>query len=422
MADIQLILNTVWIMFCAALIFFMQAGFAMLESGLVRSKNSVNVIMKNYIDMAFGAVAFWVIGFGLMFGMNPTGWLGTSYFIPNNLEAWDYSFLFFQMMFAATAATIVSGALAERIRYWPYVTCAVIISALIYPIFGSWAWGGIFNDTTSGWLRNLGYVDFAGSSVVHAIGGWCALAGIVVLGPRTGRYGVERRTSLTKLTSKIVSRSIPGHNLLMVALGAFILWFGFFGFNGGSALEANSNLGAILLNTHLAGAGGVIGTILILILLNRPILMTMTVNGGLAGLVAICASANAVAPGFALVIGLVAGILVVAGVSLLNSWQLDDAVGAVSVHAFAGTWGVLAVGLFHKDYMFDINQLGIQALGVSVAFLWAFSIAWLMFKLVGAITNLRVSSVEERQGLDYSEHYEVGYPEFQRDLVHKGKE
>ncbi len=408
-------------MICAGLVFFMQAGFAMLESGLVRSKNAVNVIMKNYIDMAFGAIGFWLVGFGIMFGLNPTGWIGTNNFMPSNLGSWDYSFLFFQMMFAATAATIVSGALAERIRYWPYIVCAVIISAFIYPVFGSWAWGSFFGET-EGWLRRLGYIDFAGSGVVHAVGGWCALAGVLVLGPRTGRYGTERRASFTKLSEKADNRSIPGHNLIIVALGAFILWFGFFGFNGGSALEANSSLGLILLNTHLAAAGGVLGTILILLMINRPILMTTTVNGGLAGLVAICASANVVEPGFAIVIGLVAGILLVAGISFLNSLRLDDAVGAVSVHAFAGTWGVLAVALFNKESMFDLGQLSVQAIGAGTVFLWAFSVAWIMFTLVGFITNLRVSTTEERRGLDYSEHYEIGYPEFQRDLLHQSKE
>ncbi len=419
--DIQITLQIVWVMVCAAMIFLMQAGFAMLESGLVRSKNAVNVIMKNYIDMAFGAIAFWLVGFGVMFGLNPTGWIGTNNFMPSNLGTWDYSFLMFQMMFAATAATIVSGALAERIRYWPYIACAVIISAVIYPIFGSWAWGSFFGDT-EGWLRKLGYIDFAGSGVVHAIGGWCALAGVIVLGPRTGRYGSERRTSFTKLGGKVDNRSIPGHNLIIVALGAFILWFGFFGFNGGSAFEDTSRIGLILLNTHLAGSGGVLGTILVLSMLNRPILMTMTVNGGLAGMVAICASVNSVEPGFALVIGLIGGILVVAGTSLLNSMKLDDAVGAVSVHAFAGTWGLLAVALFSKDNMFNLEQLGIQAIGAGVAFLWAFSTAWIMFTLVGLISNLRVSTTEERRGLDYSEHYEIGYPEFQRDLLHQSKE
>ena len=418
--DIQL-LNTMWLMLCAALVFLMQAGFAMLESGLVRSKNAVNVIMKNYIDMAFGAIAFWVVGFGLMFGNNPTGWFGTNTFMPSNLDGWNYSLLFFQMMFAATAATIVSGALAERIRYWPYIICAVIISAFIYPVFGSWAWGSFFGDK-NGWLNELGYIDFAGSGVVHAIGGWCALAGVIVLGARSGRYGTERRSSPTKLGEQVETRSIPGHNLIIASLGAFILWFGFFGFNGGSTLEVNSDLGLILLNTHLAAAGGVLGTILTLIIADRPILMTATINGGLAGMVSICASANIVEPGFAILIGIIGGVLVVAGTSFLNGLRLDDAVGAVSVHAFAGTWGVLAVALFNREHMFDINQLGIQAIGAGAAFIWAFFMATIMFLIVKALTKLRVSTTEERRGLDYSEHYEVCYPEFQRDLLHQSKE
>ena len=406
MVDIT-VLNNVWIIICAIFIFFMQAGFAMLESGLVRSKNAVNVIMKNYIDMSAGSIAFWVVGFGLMFGANNTGFFGTNMFVISDGEPATFTFLFFQMMFAATAATIVSGALAERIRYWPYIFCAVFISSFIYPIFGSWVWGS-FDGQTSGWLKNLGFIDFAGSAVVHAVGGWCALAGILVLGPRVGRFGRGRNFD------------IPGHNLPIAALGAFILWFGFFAFNAGSALDASANLGRIILNTHLAGAAGVISMIIMLSLFDKRVLFGYTVNGGLGGLVAICAGAAFVSPIFALATGFVAGAVVFMGMSLMDNIQLDDPVGAVPVHAFAGTWGVLAVGLFNESSFFNLEQLGIQALGALVVFLWAFPTAWIMFKLVSLIVNLRVSMGDERRGLDYSEHKELGYPEFQEGLLNQG--
>ena len=411
LATLSASVNVVWIVLCAIIVFFMQAGFAMLESGFVRSKNAVNVIMKNYMDMSLGSIGFFLVGFGLMFGVNRTGLFGSSLFAPSGASPEMYAFIFFQMMFAATAATIMSGALAERIRYWPYIVAAVVISSFIYPVFGSWAWGSV-DGATVGWLKGLGYLDFAGSSVVHAVGGWSALAGILVLGPRAGRFGKRGGQS----------HAIPGHNLPMAALGAFILWFGFFAFNAGSTLSVDANLGLIVLNTHLAGAFGVLGSVLVLFLRRRPLLLQYPVNGGLAGLVAICAGADVMTPLFAGVTGLVAGVVVVFGADLLERLRLDDAVGAVPVHAFAGTWGVLAVGFLSADHFLDPAQLGIQALGAAAVFLWAFPTSWLMFKFISALMNLRVSTAEERRGLDYSEHHELGYPEFQGELLHGGRE
>ena len=401
-------LNVVWMVLCAIIVFFMQAGFAMLESGLVRSKNAVNVIMKNYIDMSIGSLGFFAVGFGLMFGVNQTGFFGASNFLPQSGSAEFYAFMFFQMMFAATAATIVSGALAERIRYWPYIATAVLITTLIYPIFGSWVWGG-YESATAGWLAGAGFKDFAGSSVVHAVGGWSALAGVIVLGPRLGRFR----------KSGAGGNVIPGHNLPMAALGAFILWFGFFAFNAGSTFDAGGNLGAIVLNTHLSGASGVVGATLLTLLIGRPLLTQYIINGGLAGLVAICASADIISPLLAVVVGLVAGAIVVLGIDVLERFRLDDAVGAVPVHAFAGTWGTLAVSFAQG---FDVGQLAVQAIGAFAAFAWAFPVAWLAFKAIGALTHLRVSVSDERRGLDYSEHVEIGYPEFQEDLLHRGQE
>ena len=408
-------LDTVWVTLCAMIVFFMQAGFAMLEGGLVRSKNAVNVIMKNYIDMAVGSLAFFAVGFGLMFGENVSGLVGMSMFAPLFSEGSSYSFLFFQMMFAATAATIVSGALAERIRYYPYVMAAVVITGFIYPVFGSWVWGSA-DGLTNGWLRNLGYIDFAGSSVVHAVGGWCALAGVIVLGPRSGRFG--RRSSPS---ARAQHHPIPGHNLPMAALGAFILWFGFFAFNVGSTFDAGGELGLIALNTHLAGSAGVVGAVMMTKLLDRPLLLAYPINGGLGGLVAICAGANNVSPLAAIIIGLFGGFVVVLGMEMLDKLELDDAVGAVPVHAFAGSWGIIAAGLFQQGALFDLNQLFVQALGLTAALVWTFPVAFATFKLISFVTDLRVSISDERRGLDYSEHYEQGYPEFQDEVLHQGK-
>lgn len=402
-------IDMVWLVMAGALVFFMQAGFALLESGMSRAKNAVNVIMKNYCDMCFGAVAYWAVGFGLMFGANASGWIGIDHFLPHALAETEYGMLFFQMMFAATAATIVSGALAERTRFGAYIAGSVVITGLIYPVFGAWAWGSLYGG--EGWLKALGFIDFAGSTVVHSIGGWSALAAVLVVGPRLGRFGRDGST-----------RPIHGHNLGSVALGGFILWLGWFGFNGGSTAAATVGIGKIVLNTHLAGAAGAIGTITLLSLARQPILMTSTVNGSIAGLVAITAGCHVMEPAYALVTGFVAGMLTTMAGWWLESRRIDDVVGAVSVHAFGGVWGTLAVALFKHDAMFDMRQLGIQALGCAVAFVWAFGSAYILYRLLAWVIGLRASTLDEQRGLDYSEHYEVGYPEFQREGLHRGKE
>jgi Amt family ammonium transporter len=254
--------NFVWTLMAAILVFFMQAGFALVEGGMVRSKNTVNVIMKNYCDMCVGALGFWAIGYGLMFGLNSTGLIGTTKFCLGKGEPWEFSLMFFQIMFAATAATIVSGALAERIRFNAYLIGSFVITTFIYSIFGGWCW----ND--GGWLKKLGFLDFAGSTVVHSVGGWCALAGILALGPRIGRFSKDGK-----------ARTIPGHNLPFVALGGFILWFGWFGFNAGSTLNASADIGKIALNTHLSGAAAAVSTIILRAVFGQPVLLTAIVNG-----------------------------------------------------------------------------------------------------------------------------------------------
>ena len=409
--SIQGSVDTVWILLAGSLVFFMQAGFALLESGLVRSKNTVNVIMKNYTDMCFGALVFWMVGYGLMFGANPSGWIGTDHFFlgGKGVNAKDYTLLFFHMMFAATAATIVSGALAERARYTSYVIVSIIITGFVYAVFGSWAWGSLYGGT--GWLKSIGFIDFAGSTVVHSVGGWCALAGIIVLGPRLGRYDPD--------TGK--PRDIPGHNLPMVALGGFILWLGWFGFNGGSGLTADANLGKIILNTHLSASAGVVGSILVSVLLRRPVLMTHTINAGLAGLVGITAGCQALDPLYAVITGLLSGMIMVISMRLMERMKWDDPVGAVSVHGVCGAWGTLAAGLFHSEKFLNTNQIVIQLTGIGAAFIWTFAVALIIFKTVDLVLGLRASTMDQQRGLDYSEHYELGYPEFQQDTLHKNK-
>ena len=391
--------DTIWVLLGAALVFFMQAGFALLESGMSRAKNAVNVMMKNYMDCCFGGIVFWLFGFGLMFGANVTGWFGMSHFALNDGEPWDYTFLLFQMMFAATAATIASGAMAERTRYGAYLIGAVLISGVIYPIFGSWVWGGLYGG--QGWLAKLGFIDFAGSTVVHSIGAWCALAGILVLGPRLGRFAPDGK-----------ARLIPGHNLGLVALGGFILWVGWFGFNAGSNLEVSSSLGLIALNTHLAAVAGALGALLAQRSTASPVLLTTTVNGSIGGLVGITAGCASMAPGFALLSGLIAGFVVVYGMRLLDRLQLDDVVGAIPVHGFAGIWGTLAAGLFYQGDLFNWERVAVQALGAAAAFLWAFPVALVFYFLLAKTMGLRVSTQHEQRGLDFAEHAEVGYPEF----------
>jgi len=402
-------IDLLWLVVAGALVFFMQAGFAFLESGMARAKNTVNVIMKNYCDMCFGAVAYWLVGYGLMFGANHTGWLGTSAFALHGVPESEYGPLFFQMMFAATSATIVSGAIAERTRFSAYIIGSVVITGLIYPVFGAWAWGGFHGG--QGWLKQMGFIDFAGSTVVHSVGGWAALAAVLAVGPRLGRFSPDGR-----------SRPILGHNLTLVALGAFILWIGWFGFNAGSASASNISLGKIALNTHLGGASGAIGAILSMALARRRLLMTATLNGSIAGLVAVTAGCHVMEPVFALLTGAVAGAMSVVAADVLERWRIDDVVGAVSVHVVGGVWGTLAAGLFRSGDLFNLHQLGVQAIGVLAAGVWGFGAAMLMYWLIDKLVPLRASTLDEQRGLDFTEHYELGYPEFQQDAVHRGKQ
>lgn len=394
--EITINMNTLWVVTASVLVFFMQAGFALLESGSTRAKNAINVMMKNFIDVCIATLVFWTVGYGLMFGQNSTGWFGQSQFMLNSASQQDYTLLLFQSMFAATAATIVSGAIAERTRFISYIICAIVVTALVYPIYGAWVWNG------DGWLAQLGFVDFAGSTVVHSVGGWCALAAAIVIGPRLGRF--DRNTGLP--------RDIPGHNLSLVALGGFILWMGWFGFNAGSTLEASASLGGIALNTHLAACAGAVGTVVYCALARQPVLLTSCVNGALGGLVGITAGCASMDPQYAILTGFMAGLLIVPSTQLLLYCKVDDVVGAIPVHGICGAWGTLAAGLFYQDDLFNAERVMTQLVGVGAGFAWAFFGSLVLFQLINLAFGLRVGPEHEQRGLDFTEHHEVGYPEF----------
>jgi len=400
---VQIHADYVWTLVAAALVFFMQAGFAIVETGFTRAKNAVNIMMKNLMDFSMGSLAYWAIGFGLMFGVSATGWFGTSGFFLSDFtpggDPWVLAFWMFQVVFAATAATIVSGAMAERTKFSGYLIYSVIISAFIYPIFGSWAWGSLYKG--GGWLENLGFIDFAGSTVVHSVGGWAALAGAIVLGPRLGKY-----------IGKGKIKPILGHNLPLAALGVFILWLGWFGFNPGSTTAANKDIAMIFVNTNLAAAAGsVLALITSWIKYGKPEI-GMTLNGALAGLVAITSPCATVTPLSAIIIGSIAGVIVVFSVIFFDRIRIDDPVGAISVHGVNGAWGTLAAGIFNMGGT-SLKIIGVQALGIGACFVWTFPMAFLLFKIIDKTIGLRVSPEEETEGLDFSEHGGNAYPDFE---------
>ncbi len=326
-AQTQTNLDFVWTLIAAFMVFLMQAGFALLETGFTRSKNAVNIIMKNVMDAGAGAIVFFLVGFGLMFGTSLGGWIGIDAFALSGLgeDPWDYAFFLFQAVFAATAATIVSGALAERTKFTGYVLFSILITGLIYPVFGSWAWGGLFNG--GGWLESLGFIDFAGSTVVHSVGGWAALAGALVVGPRVGKYDKDGKPN-----------HIPGHSLPLAALGVFILWFGWFGFNAGSTTAGTTDIALIALNTMLAACAGATAAVAYTWLRSGKPDAPMTLNGVLGGLVGITAGCANLVPGTALLTGAVAGVLVVIASGFIEK-HVDDPVGAIAVHGVCGSLG-----------------------------------------------------------------------------------
>jgi Amt family ammonium transporter len=394
--------NYLWTLVAACLVFFMQAGFALVESGFTRAKSSINIMMKNLMDFSIGSIAFWAIGFGIMFGATSTGWFGTSGFFLSDFsidgDPWVLAFWMFQVVFAATAATIVSGAMAERTKFTGYILYSIFVSGLIYPVFGSWAWGSLFNG--SGWLEGLGFIDFAGSTVVHSVGGWAALAGAIVLGPRLGKYAKDGKI-----------KPIMGHNIPLAALGVFILWLGWFGFNPGSTTTADTSIAMIFVNTNLAAAAGaVLAMIVSWIKFGKPE-VGMSLNGALAGLVGITAGCANVTPNSAIIIGAVAGIIVVFSVMFFDKIKVDDPVGAISVHGVCGAWGTLAAGLFNIGGT-SAAIIGVQLMGIAACFIWTFPTALVMFKLIDKAIGLRVAPEEELEGLDLAEHGGIAYPDF----------
>jgi ammonium transporter, Amt family len=401
-ALVQTHADYVWTLVAAALVFFMQAGFAMVEAGFTRAKNAINIMMKNLMDFSAGSIAFWALGFGLMFGVSNTGWFGTSGFFLSDFspggDPWVLAFWMFQVVFAATAATIVSGAMAERTKFIGYLFYSVIVSALIYPVFGSWAWGSLYKG--SGWLEGLGFIDFAGSTVVHSVGGWAALAGAIVLGPRLGKYTRDGKI-----------KPILGHNMPLAALGVFILWLGWFGFNPGSTTAASKDIAMIFVNTNLAAAAGaVLAMFTSWIKFGKPE-VGMSLNGALAGLVAITSPCATVTPASAVLIGAIAGVIVVLSVLFFDRIRVDDPVGAISVHGVCGAWGTLAAGIFNIGGT-SAKIIGVQLLGISACFVWTFATAFVMFKLIDMTVGLRVSAEEEMEGLDVVEHGGNAYPDF----------
>jgi len=405
--ELQTNINIVWTCIAAFLVFFMQPGFAMVECGFTRAKNAVNILMKNLMDFSIGSVAFFLVGFGLMFGKT-NGLFGTTLFGLGGVEGvsnWNWTFLIFQTVFAATAATIVSGAMAERTKFMGYLVYSFFITLFIYPIFGSWAWGGLLDG--GGWLEKLGFLDFAGSTVVHSVGGWLALAGAIVLGPRIGKYRPDGK-----------SNAIMGHNIPLAALGVFILWFGWFGFNPGSTTTGDGSIGYIAVTTNLSAAtGAIVAMIVSWVIMKKPD-ASMTLNGALAGLVSITAPCDGVSPAASILIGAVGGALVVLSVMFIDRvLKVDDPVGAVSVHGVCGLWGTLSCGLFNTDsglfYGGGLKQLGVQALGAGAAFAWAFGLGLILFFGIKATIGLRVSAEEELKGLDIGEHGMEAYSGFQ---------
>jgi len=400
-------LNTVWVLIAAFLVFFMQAGFAMVESGFTRAKNAGNIIMKNVMDLAVGSVVYWLFGFALMFGVSYVGLFGSTGFAVSDafehlgLDIPIWAFLIFQTVFAATAATIVSGAMAERTKFVSYLIYSLVITAFIYPIVGHWIWGG-------GWLFERGMVDFAGSTVVHSVGGWAALIGAILIGPRIGKYSKDGKAN-----------AIPGHNITLGALGVFILWFGWFGFNPGSTLSGTTpDIALIAVNTNLAAACGAITAMAITWIRYKKPDVSLTLNGALAGLVAITAGCAAVSPLGAAIIGLLAGILVVLSVEFIDKvLRIDDPVGAISVHGVCGAFGTALVGFLAVDgglfYGGGASLLVTQLIGIVAVFAWTSITALILFGAIKYTLGLRVSEAEENLGLDIGEHGMEAYPGFQ---------
>ena len=400
-------MGMLWMLLSGILVFFMQAGFTLVESGMTRSKNAVNIAMKNLLDICVGSLSFWLVGYSLMYGDTSNGW-----FFWSGLFQGEGADLFFQTMFAATAATIVSGAIAGRTKYTTYIIFSIVMTAIIYPISGGWQWQG------SGWLTNLGFIDFAGSSIVHSVGGWAALVAAFMVGPRIGKF----------VDGKVLP--IPGHNQVLATLGVFILWLGWFGFNGGSQLAwgGADAIGAsnVVLITNLAAAAGGLGALITTWIWYGKPNLAQTLNGALAGLVSITAGCGNMTAVGAVVAGLIGGIIVVFSIEFIEKkLKIDYAIGAASVHGVVGAWGTLVIGLWGVDGDTGIglfngggaSQLIAQATGVLAYAAWSVGLSFVVLGILKATMGLRVTKEVEIEGLDISEHGSIAYPgKRQRDF------
>ncbi|MEF1290156.1 ammonium transporter, partial [Vibrio sp. M260118] len=386
-----------WLITCSFLVFLMQAGFLCLESGRIRSKNSINVAAKNISDLIIAMIGFWAVGFSLMFGDSLLGVIGFSpSFLDVESSPWDISFFLFQVMFCGTATTLMSGAVAERMSFNGYLLCALVMSIAIYPVVGHWAWSGAFNSDNQGWLQALGFVDFAGSMVVHGVGGWLSLVAVLIIGPRIGRF--EQGVQLPQ-----------GSNLPLSALGVLLIWFGWFGFNGGSTLVFDHNVPSVLLMTCLSAAWGGVLASSAYYLKYRFLDVTHLLNGVIAGLVGITAGCHAVGTVDAMIIGSVSGLLVFYATEQLEKWKIDDALGVVPAHLVPGIWGTMAVGLLGDLSILDtglsrFEQVGVQLLGIVCISLWCIAVGYSVLFLLNKRIPLRVSVADEEKGMNVAEH------------------
>mgnify|MGYP000648448572 CR=1 FL=1 len=393
-------MGMLWMLLSGILVFFMQAGFTLVESGMTRSKNAVNIAMKNLLDIAVGSLTYWFVGYSLMYGDTSNGW-----FFWSGIMQGEGADLFFQTMFAATAATIVSGAIAGRTKYSTYVIFSIVMTAIIYPIAGGWQWQG------SGWLTELGFIDFAGSSIVHAVGGFAALVAAYMVGPRIGKY----------IDGKVMP--IPGHNQILATLGVFILWLGWFGFNGGSQLAWGGDdavaASTVVLITNLAAAAGALGALITTWIWYGKPHLAQSLNGALAGLVSITAGCGNMSAGGAVLAGLIGGVIVVFSIEIIEKkLKIDDAIGAASVHGVVGFWGTIVIGLWGIDGDTAIglfngggaDQLIAQLTGGIAYAVWAVVLSFVVFGILKKTVGLRVTEEEEVAGLDISEHGSIAYP------------
>ena len=398
----KMAIDSMWVMMAAFLVFLMHAGFTCVEAGFTQAKNTVNIIMKNFMTISLGVIIYYLIGFALMFGPDTAGLIGTKGFLLTSRGLFDFGipldgFWFFQAVFAATCATIVSGAMAERTKFGSYLIFTLIICGLTYPIVGHWIWGG-------GWLSKLGFIDFAGSTVVHAVGGFSALVGAYLVGPRHGKYSSSGKAN-----------AIPGHSIPLGAIGVLILWFGWFGFNPGSTLSGTDpRISMIAVTTILAAAASAVSSMAFSWLRFGKPDVSLTLNGALAGLVAITAGTANVSPNGALIIGTFAGVLMIIAVEFIDKvLKVDDPVGAISVHGICGTFGTIMVGVFATEggllYGGGFRLLGIQLLGIASAAVFVSIVAYIIFSVIKATIGIRVSDNEQTEGLDIGEHGITAY-------------